>query len=113
MDPSMYSFSDDEKMEKAMNDSFDLSSYQYNTKQNFKLQISPIATPKHTDIPILKTSFCPVCIDYYPEHEMYMFKNCSHGLCKLYCADKLISPNCPVCGISLTDDTTEENSIEL
>ena len=66
MDPSMYSFSDDEKMEKAMNDSFDLSSYQYNTKQNFKLQISPIATPKHTDTPILKTSFC------------------SHGLCKLF-----------------------------
>ena len=106
MDIALYSFSDDENMEHALNESFDMSNRPTSTS-TFRLNVSPIVTPKDKD----KTSsesekiFCSACMDYYSEHEMHMFKTCSHGLCKLYCADKLLTPHCPECGVSLYDET--------
>ena len=104
MDPALYSFSDDENMERALNESFDMSNISKTPPSTFRLNVSPVVTPKEKNSS--KTIFCSACMDYYSEHEMHMFKTCSHGLCKLYCADKLLTPNCPECGVSLYHPTS-------
>ena len=101
-DLALYSFSNDENMEHARIKSFDMSTRLTSTC-TFRLNISLVVAPK--DKTFSKTVFCSACMDYYSEHEMHMFKTCSHGLCKLYCPDKLRTPHCLECGISLNDDT--------
>ena len=103
MDLALYLFSDDEKMEHALNESFDMSTISKAHPSRFRLDVSPVVTPK--DGPSPKTFFCSACMDYYSEHEMHMFEKCSHGLCKLYCASKLLSPHCSECGVLLDNRT--------
>ena len=97
---------DDLLLQYALNESFE-------TEQPLNpphlLKISPIIVPDHVSS---VTVFCCACMEHYPEHEMHLFKNCPHGLCKHRCAAMYTSPFCPECKASLIEEEEEEEEEE-
>ena len=97
---------DDLFLQYALNESFE-------TEQPLNpphlLKISPIVVPDHVSS---VTVFCCACMEHYPQHEMHLFKNCPHGLCKHRCAAMYTSPFCPECKASLIEEEEEEEDTE-
>ena len=96
----------EELLQYVINESFDTE--QPLPYAPHRLTVTPIVVPNEVSTTRL---FCCACMEYYPEHEMHVFKNCPHGLCKHYCAAMYTSPFCPECKCSLIDENEEENDL--
>ena len=99
---------DDLLLQYALNESFET---EQPVNPPHLLKISPIVVPDHVSS---VTVFCCACMEHYPQHEMHLFKNCPHGLCKHRCAAMYTSPFCPECKASLIEEEedTEEQDTE-
>ena len=93
---------DDLLLQYALNESFET---EQPVNPPHLLKISPIVVPDHVSS---VTVFCCACMEHYPQHEMHLFKNCPHGLCKHRCAAMYTSPFCPECKASLIEEEEEE-----
>ena len=113
-------YDDNEEEEEEQQDvDYDDLLLQYTLNESFEteqplnpphlLKISPIIVPDHVSS---VTVFCCACMEHYPEHEMHLFKNCPHGLCKHRCAAMYTSPFCPECKASLIEEEEEEEDTE-
>ena len=97
---------DDLLLQYALNESFET---EQPVNPPHLLKISPIVVPDHVSS---VTVFCCACMEHYPQHEMHLFKNCPHGLCKHRCAAMYTSPFCPECKASLIEEEEEEQDTE-
>ena len=103
----------DPELHTALIESFEMEQPVCDLETEFKLNVSPIKVPKTVSS---KTVFCSGCLVSYPEHEMHLFQDCLHGLCKHECALRYTLPYCPECKICIcqrNEDSSSEQKDEL
>ena len=91
----------DPELHTTLIESFEMDQPVSEFEKEHKINVSPIRVPSPSEESSLKSVFCSGCLISYNQHEMHLFQDCGHGLCKHECAQRYTLPYCPECKVCI------------